>query len=732
MDPSELLDHLRQVRQQLQRAKQQLALRAVERSLDDLDDLDGLVSPDDRPDPGDDDLDSDESSASGPSESDEVPPFGVSESDSDDDSEGDGPKFDTGELLEQSSSRINTFSTTSSSWLSSSSSSSSSEDFPTVTPSFLQQPTGGSSGFGIRMPHTDSLSSTTTSSTTTSSTTTSSSESDWSSEAVDLGPEGKQAGKITHLTSKLLHAGNIKKYPEAPWLAAHIIDSLLEGGSFPDEATLKAGWDTEVAPIKALDTDTTRKREAAAAGIIWRHFPKDFVDRVAAGRAPQTQVSYRDYQATLVDSSEKGPDGKGTSLDEDLYRTTKSLKSFDSGSTGVSVKHSSDEFDAYDVTPVGTEHDLPTGELRASNGEVYGHVRTLALTDDERDDVTLGKDDSGRVVRKDGSRFDTTTSKAVVQFNRNPNPSEPFVLSEGGELRSQGQKQMSRGYDELQEAKRKLKAARGRYVPESLQEARDFGFPSLVEIAHHSSYEAVRKGPGKTESKPVIGAGEIRSKDGRITEIGNQSGHYLPGSDDLSETVEQLDRKGMMRHGLGEGGTTVKRYESKYGETQEVSAIELLASGGDEELLLHIHRELKRRGRTAEDMREELVEGYRDRLQDLDPTLSKKECTRLAEEAIEAQWGDIETRYERTALKSFRKDGDFDKLLTEAELEFQVYLNDLLKRRRELEELRGSGIVERMRKKLTEPPKDDDGDDVSDDVSDDEGRDDEGRDDEGD
>lgn len=79
---------------------------------------------------------------------------------------------------------------------------------------------------------------------------------------------------------------------------------------------------------------------------------------------------------------------------------------------------------------------------------------------------------------------------------------------------------------------------------------------------HHSSFNA---------GEAVAGAGEMQVRDGQVELVSDTSGHYFPGSKQMMQTVQQLERNNVSMEKLG-----VEFNGKGRGENMQASALELL------------------------------------------------------------------------------------------------------------------------------------------------------------
>jgi len=79
---------------------------------------------------------------------------------------------------------------------------------------------------------------------------------------------------------------------------------------------------------------------------------------------------------------------------------------------------------------------------------------------------------------------------------------------------------------------------------------------------HHSSFNA---------GEAVAGAGEMQVRDGQVELVSDTSGHYFPGSKQMMQTVQQLERNNVSMEKLG-----VEFNGKGRGENLQASALELL------------------------------------------------------------------------------------------------------------------------------------------------------------
>ena len=115
---------------------------------------------------------------------------------------------------------------------------------------------------------------------------------------------------------------------------------------------------------------------------------------------------------------------------------------------------------------------------------------------------------------------------------------------------------------------------------------------------HHSSFNA---------GEAVAGAGEMQVRDGQVELVSDTSGHYFPGSKQMMQTVQQLERNNVSMEKLG-----VEFNGKGRGKNLQASALELLGYAN------HSPDTAERQMRKMHGIRDSVLEELRDSVDELD------------------------------------------------------------------------------------------------------------------
>ncbi|WP_027088193.1 hypothetical protein [Cohnella panacarvi] len=115
---------------------------------------------------------------------------------------------------------------------------------------------------------------------------------------------------------------------------------------------------------------------------------------------------------------------------------------------------------------------------------------------------------------------------------------------------------------------------------------------------HHSSFNA---------GEAVAGAGEMQVRDGQVELLSDTSGHYFPGSKQMVQTVQQLERNNVSMEKLG-----VEFNGKGRGENMQASALELLGYAD------HSPETAEQQMRAMHGKRDDVLEELRDSADGLD------------------------------------------------------------------------------------------------------------------
>ena len=259
--------------------------------------------------------------------------------------------------------------------------------------------------------------------------------------------------------------------------------------------------------------------------------------------------------------------------------------------------------------------------LVAKDGTVITEMTTQQLSEEEREKTILkGRD--GTLVRSDETPMDTSGSAPVLTVSVTAENREAWVLDKDGQLRAGGQLDMSEGYTELQLAQEKLFQAEGRRVPLDEAEARKYGFPQNVRIAHHTTL---------SDGEDVRAAGEMSVVEGEVQTISNASGHYRPDAESTMSVVDILDKMGVVGRSID--GTRVEVFNED-GAKEIFLASEILAAGNSLARARLLRQERLRREAPANtdqlsQEQKELLEDYQKRIKAVQSDIVEKLPKRL-------------------------------------------------------------------------------------------------------
>lgn len=139
---------------------------------------------------------------------------------------------------------------------------------------------------------------------------------------------------------------------------------------------------------------------------------------------------------------------------------------------------------------------------------------------------------------------------------------------------------------------------------DAVRETRSRGAQALAEGKdtqerfHHSTFNA---------GEAVAGAGEMQVRDGQVELVSDTSGHYFPGSKQMMQTVQQLERNNVSMEKLG-----VEFNGKGRGENMQASALELLGYAN------HSPETAEQQMREMHGKRDDVLEELRDAADGLD------------------------------------------------------------------------------------------------------------------
>jgi hypothetical protein len=313
--------------------------------------------------------------------------------------------------------------------------------------------------------------------------------------------------------------------------------------------------------------------------------------------------------------------------------------------------------------------------LTSDGDEELARVRTQRLSSTALGERAVqGKGAKGtpsQMLRANGDAHDSTGAEPAVSLSGDDDGKEMWVQTAEGAVRAGDSGTLSSGIKEFHASHAKGHTASGAVAKQN-------GVQSDIQIAHHSTL-----GDGKA----VKSAGMVRTKEGRVKEINNSSGHYAPSLASLYGAVDDMDRAKMgISHGVGAAGTRVSSHDGK----AQADALSVLAAGGNVERAGLMQAQMDAAGDRGP--KRPMFDKAR-HVTPPTPKAGEKPTRPRGENDLLSS--DLETEADTARLQTVAKMDEAKRpnLITAAQAGLAMQYEDIIGRRRDVEGLRGQGHV---------------------------------------
>ncbi|QTH40519.1 hypothetical protein J4772_23400 [Cohnella sp. LGH] len=295
-----------------------------------------------------------------------------------------------------------------------------------------------------------------------------------------------------------------------------LIDDESDDDDFDDD------WDSKSSSKSGSTTPTTNTSPSSAVGAIT---PEQgvFPARVREDLFDEEPDDFDDDSDDDYDD-----DSNNANKDELSGLIAQSLQPAGAGSSFALEKNKESEFD---------KDMLYGGGIRG----VDLNSTTFYANESQRASYARGFDKSGKMINAtDGKSLDTMgaleSSTVGAKADRHI-----FTMNALGEFHSmdavkENSDRSKRVHDQRKQDLKDLKDK-----PQLQAELRNMQLPSMERI-HHSTFNA---------GDDIAGAGELQVRDGQVELLSDASGHYKPGSKQMVQTVQQLEKNNVPIEQLG-------------------------------------------------------------------------------------------------------------------------------------------------------------------------------------